>query len=140
LSPRDAAFAACDPAAASNVTATCTGTTVNQGGGAPGTSAGSDGYGTGVQTNLNVTVVPGASVTGWARGISFNTGSVANSGTISAGTGGALGLQRVGGNNVNAVLLGQAIPFATLGKDDVWGGFGGLGMEFRHSARPSISR
>jgi outer membrane autotransporter protein len=47
-------------------------------------------------------------------------------------TGGALGTQRVGGNNVNAVLLGQAIPFATPGKDDVWGGFGGLGMEFRH--------
>jgi hypothetical protein len=48
-------------------------------------------------------------------------------------TGGALGVQRVGGNTVNAVLLGQAIPFATPGKDDVWGGFGGLGMEFRHA-------
>jgi outer membrane autotransporter protein len=48
-------------------------------------------------------------------------------------TGGALGVQRVGGNTVNAALLGQAIPFATPGKDDVWGGFGGLGMEFRHA-------
>ncbi|MBX9827530.1 MAG: autotransporter domain-containing protein [Xanthobacteraceae bacterium] len=47
-------------------------------------------------------------------------------------TGGALGIQRVGGNSVNAVLLGQAIPFAMPGKDDVWGGYGGLGMEFRH--------
>jgi autotransporter-like protein len=48
-------------------------------------------------------------------------------------TGGALGVQRVGGNTVNAVLLGQAIPFATPGKDDVWGGYGGFGMEFRHA-------
>jgi outer membrane autotransporter protein len=45
--------------------------------------------------------------------------------------GGALGVQRVGSNSVNAALLGQAIPFATPGKDDVWGGYGGLGMEFR---------
>ena len=47
-------------------------------------------------------------------------------------TGGALGSQRVGSNTVDAVLLGQEIPFATPGKDDVWGGYGGLGMEFRH--------
>jgi len=47
--------------------------------------------------------------------------------------GGALGVQRVGSNTVNAALLGQAIPFATPGKDDVWGGFGGLGMEFRYA-------
>ena len=31
------------------------------------------------------------------------------------------------------MLLGQAIPFATPGKDDVWGGYGGFGMEFRHA-------
>jgi hypothetical protein len=49
-------------------------------------------------------------------------------------TGGALGVQRVGGNTVNTVLLGQAIPFATPGKDDVRGGSGGLGMEFRHAS------
>ena len=49
-------------------------------------------------------------------------------------TGGALGVQRVGGNNVNAVLLGQAIPFATPGKADVWGGYGGLGIEFRNAS------
>ncbi len=40
-------------------------------------------------------------------------------------------MQRVGSNAVNAALLGQSIPFAAPGKDDVWGGFGGLGMEFR---------
>ena len=45
--------------------------------------------------------------------------------------GGALGTQRLGNSTVNAVLLGQAIPFATPGKADVWGGFGGLGMEWR---------
>jgi len=46
-------------------------------------------------------------------------------------TAGALGVQRVGSNTVNAALLGQSIPFAAPGKDDVYGGFGGLGMEFR---------
>lgn len=45
--------------------------------------------------------------------------------------GGVLGTQRLGNSTVNAVLLGQAIPFATPGKADVWGGFGGLGMEWR---------
>jgi hypothetical protein len=48
-------------------------------------------------------------------------------------TGGALGVQRVGSNIVNAALFGQPIPFAVPGKDEVWGGFGGLGMEFRHA-------
>jgi hypothetical protein len=87
LAGGEAARAACDPAAGSNVTATCTGATNDQGGGAPGTSAGSDGYGTGAETNLDVTVVPGASVTGTNRGIFFNTGSVINSGTITGGRG-----------------------------------------------------
>jgi outer membrane autotransporter protein len=57
----------------------------------------------------------------------------ATSGLLIHLTGGALGVQRVGGNTVNAVLLGQAIPFATPGTNDVWGGFGGLGMEFRNA-------
>ena len=83
LSPRDAAFAACDPAAGDNVTATCTGTTVNQNG--------AIGYGSPAATNLNVTVVPGASVTGANRGIAFNIRSVANSGTISGGSFGVTG-------------------------------------------------
>jgi hypothetical protein len=47
--------------------------------------------------------------------------------------GGALGVQRIGGDTVNASLLGQAIPFATPGKSNVWGGFGGLGGEFRNA-------
>jgi hypothetical protein len=45
--------------------------------------------------------------------------------------GGALGVQRAGNTTVDATLLGQAIPFATPGKDDVWGGFGGAGLELR---------
>ena len=45
-------------------------------------------------------------------------------------TGGVLGTQRFG-TTINATLLGQAIPFATPGKSDVWGGFGGFGLEWR---------
>jgi hypothetical protein len=45
--------------------------------------------------------------------------------------GGVLADQRVGGNSVDAVLLGQAIPFAVPGDDSVWGGFAGLGLEWR---------
>jgi hypothetical protein len=85
----EVASAACDPQAASNVNATCTGTTNNQAGGAPGTSAGINGYGTGAETGLAVTVVPGASVAGTIAGINFTTGTVTNSGTI---TGGVIGI------------------------------------------------
>jgi hypothetical protein len=45
--------------------------------------------------------------------------------------GGVLADQRVGDATVDATLLGQAIPFATPGDDSVWGGFGGLGLEWR---------
>lgn len=43
--------------------------------------------------------------------------------------GGALGIQRLGDFSVDSVLLGQPLPFAALGKSDVWGGFGGGGFE-----------
>jgi hypothetical protein len=78
------AYAACDPAAASNVTADCTGTTDNQGAGAPGTRTDPNGYGygTGVENNLTVTVAPGANVTGAAVGIFANSLTLTNSGTI----------------------------------------------------------
>src|SRR5450756_475549 len=49
-----AAWADCTPTAANSITATCAGTTTNQGGGAPGTSAGADGYGTGTETGVTV--------------------------------------------------------------------------------------
>jgi len=78
----EAAQAACDPKADSGVTATCTGTTVNQGTGAPGSSGGNIGYGDPGLTNIDVTVVSGASVTGTDGGIHFDAGHVTNSGRI----------------------------------------------------------
>ena len=45
--------------------------------------------------------------------------------------GGILGVQRVGNNTIGAVLLGQAIPFATPGDNDVWAGFGGAEVALR---------
>src|SRR5579875_4216468 len=77
LGPVAPARAVCTPPAGNNVTATCTGTTVDQN--VP------NGYGTGTETNLTTTVVSGASVTGGDSGISFATGSVTNSGTIAGG-------------------------------------------------------
>jgi hypothetical protein len=80
----DAARAACDPAAASNVTATCTGATNNQGTGAPGSSGGVDGYGlVAGLSNVTVNVLTGASVTGTNSGIRFTSGTVNNSGSVS---------------------------------------------------------
>jgi hypothetical protein len=58
------AWASCSPQAANNVTATCTGTTTNQGNGVPGTSTGANGYGSGAQNPLTVTVMSSATVTG----------------------------------------------------------------------------
>jgi hypothetical protein len=101
LAPTDRARAACDPAAASNITATCTGNTVNQEGGAPGTSAGTIGYGTGAETNLNVTVVSGASVAGALRGIAISSGTIINFGTVGTiGGGGNAGITLNTGSNV----------------------------------------
>lgn len=55
------------------MTATCTGSTSNQGDGAPGSSAGTDGYGTGIETGVTVNVGSGASnrVTGSITGGQF---------------------------------------------------------------------
>ena len=72
------AHAICAPASGNNVTATCTGTTNNQ--------DGLEGYGSINQTNLNTTVVQGATVTGTDNGINFNTGSVTNAGAVTGTT------------------------------------------------------
>ncbi len=96
----DAAQAACTPAAANDVTAICNGTTTNQGDGAPGTSAGIRGYGAPSLTGLNVTVMSGARVTGMG-GISFETGSVTNYGTITGTTNDGIA---VGGLSSNATV------------------------------------
>ena len=45
--------------------------------------------------------------------------------------GGALAVQRLGDTTVDAALLGQAIPFAAPGDDEVWGGYGGVGLAWR---------
>lgn len=75
------AWATCTPASSNNVTATCTGATVNQGAGAPGTSAGANGYGAG-ESGITVNVANGASVTGNANansnGIAFTSGTINN--------------------------------------------------------------
>lgn len=68
------AQAACTPAAANNVSAICTGGTMDQ--------DGTNGYGSAGIDNLAVTIAQGASVTGTSYGIRFNTGTVVNSGTI----------------------------------------------------------
>lgn len=64
-----AALAACTPASAIKVTAACTGLTTNQGGGAPGTSARFDGYGTGIEAGVTVNVAVSSTVTGTFSGI-----------------------------------------------------------------------
>ena len=76
---------ACNPAADNNVTATCTGTTLNQGADAPGSSLDINGYGHIVFDNLNVTIAPVATVTGTTTGIIANSANVTNSGTVAAG-------------------------------------------------------
>jgi uncharacterized protein with beta-barrel porin domain len=84
------AQAACTPTAANNVTATCTGITNNQAGGAPGSSAGSFGYGTG-QTGVTVNVANGAAVTGTDAGIALGDVTVTNNAGASI-TGGLVGI------------------------------------------------
>jgi hypothetical protein len=72
------ARADCTPAADNNVTATCTGTTSNQAGGAPGTTAGFNGFGTGLETGVTVSVAGGAGVTGSHAGIFLVDATVTN--------------------------------------------------------------
>jgi uncharacterized protein with beta-barrel porin domain len=87
-----AAWADCTPTAANNITATCAGTTTNQGGGAPGTSAGADGYGTGTETGVTVNLNNNASVTGTYSGIYLAAAAVTNNvgGSITGGNYGIL--------------------------------------------------
>jgi autotransporter-associated beta strand protein len=86
----EAAWADCTPAAVNNVTATCTGTTTNQGGGAPGSSAGTDGYGTGVETGITVNAI-GGSLSGTNTGVFLGDGTVTNNASATI-TGGIYGI------------------------------------------------
>ncbi len=74
----EAAWAACDPQATSGQPATCFDTTINQGGGPVGSSLGSDGYGTGAQAGVTVTVLNGATITGNGSGIRLVDATVIN--------------------------------------------------------------
>jgi autotransporter-associated beta strand protein len=141
------AWADCTPAAAHNVTAICTGSTTNQGGGAPGTSAGVAGYGTGIETGVTVSVASGAantltginngifvgdatvtnnasaSITGGDHGIYANAGSadVMNSGSITGTLAGVLARANATvTNNAGAVILSLFSGIiADLGSADV---------------------
>lgn len=83
LLPATPANAQCSPAAANGVIATCSGQTVDQGDGAPGTSTRDDGYGGLGIADVTVTVLPGASVTGNFNGIMLgNNTTIINDGSI----------------------------------------------------------
>jgi uncharacterized protein with beta-barrel porin domain len=106
-----AAQADCTPAAANGVTATCSGgITNNQGAGAPGTSAGTSGYGTGVETGVGVTVSAGANtVTGTNFGINIGDGAVRieSGDTVS----GAVGIS---GGNPGGTLFVTSLAGSTI--------------------------
>jgi uncharacterized protein with beta-barrel porin domain len=113
--PTGEAQAACTPAAASNETATCTGATFNQGGGAPGTSTGNFGFGTGAETAITVNVTAGASntVTGTNAGIAIGEGAVTNNAGASI-TGGNFGVLANAGA-ANVINYGSIIGTAQEG-------------------------
>jgi uncharacterized protein with beta-barrel porin domain len=111
----EAVWADCTPIAANNVTATCTGTTTNQGGGAPGTSADTAGYGTGVQTGVTVNVASGATntVTGTFSGIYLGDATVTNNAGASI-AGGQYGIYALTGfaNVTNSGSITGASPLS----------------------------
>ncbi|MEQ8658536.1 MAG: autotransporter outer membrane beta-barrel domain-containing protein [Hyphomicrobiales bacterium] len=81
------AYAVCSPATGdltpTNSSVTCVGTTINQGGGAPGTSTGTDGYGTSTEDGVIVSVEDGATVTGDDWGFVLGRDiTLTNNGTI----------------------------------------------------------
>lgn len=54
------------------------------------------------------------------------------------GTVGGVALQRVGDKTVSTVLLGQNLAFATPGDNASWGGYVGLGFDYRASQSVSL--
>jgi uncharacterized protein with beta-barrel porin domain len=109
-----AAWADCTPASGNHVTAVCTGITINQAGGAPGTSGGTSGYGTGAETGLTVTVASGASVTGTTYGVIYSTGTLTNAGTISGGIFGGGTVTNYGTiSGLNGILSGNGSSYVT---------------------------
>lgn len=53
-------------------------------------------------------------------------------------TAGVLGQQRTGSGNVNAILLGQALAFATPGKSSIAGGYAGASLDWRTKSGVSL--
>jgi uncharacterized protein with beta-barrel porin domain len=114
------ALADCTPASASNITATCTGTTTNQAGGAPGSSGDPSGigYGTGAETGITVNLT-GGTITGTSLGIGIDSGTV-TSATGTSITGGDAGISAITGtltvtNSGSIVGTSQEGIFAQTG-------------------------
>jgi autotransporter-associated beta strand protein len=111
----EAAWADCSPAAANNAVATCTGTTNNQGAGAPGTSADTTGYGTGTETAVTVTVDSNATVTATNQAISVADGTIING--AGASITGGWGIRAATGsiNLTNSGIVAGTSPGASYG-------------------------